>query len=89
DKPDRCTVGSVEVVDGRLRAQPRVRGVRVREARRGAAADDVVVAGGTVLQPLLYDAFTAALAETLPAARPRPLRVPPVDGAVVPARSLL
>ncbi|MGW3198553.1 BadF/BadG/BcrA/BcrD ATPase family protein [Streptomyces sp. NPDC001118] len=59
-------------------------------ARRGAAADDVVVAGGTVLaQPLLYDAFTAALAETLPAARPRPLPVPPVDGAVVPTRSLL
>ncbi|MEV5880811.1 BadF/BadG/BcrA/BcrD ATPase family protein [Streptomyces sp. NPDC052101] len=59
-------------------------------ARRGAAADDVVVAGGTVLaQPLLYDAFTAALAETLPAARPRPLRVPPVNGAVALARSLL
>ncbi|OLZ74545.1 ATPase [Streptomyces sp. IMTB 2501] len=59
-------------------------------AGRGAAADDVVVAGGTVLaQPLLYDAFAAALAETLPASRPRPLRVPPVDGAVALARSLL
>ncbi|WP_369393998.1 BadF/BadG/BcrA/BcrD ATPase family protein [Streptomyces sp. CG1] len=59
-------------------------------ARRGAAADDVVVAGGTILgRPLLYDAFTAALAEALPAARPRPLRVPPVDGAVALARSLL
>ncbi|KUN09652.1 ATPase [Streptomyces yokosukanensis] len=59
-------------------------------ARRGAAADDVVVAGTTVLaQPLLYDAFTAALAGTLPATRPRPLRVPPVDGAVALARSLL
>ncbi|MGW2645749.1 N-acetylglucosamine kinase [Streptomyces sp. NPDC001393] len=58
-------------------------------ARRGVAADDVVVAGGTILaQPLLYDAFAAALARTLPSARPQPLRVPPVDGAVVLARSL-
>jgi N-acetylglucosamine kinase-like BadF-type ATPase len=59
-------------------------------ARRGVPADDVVAAGGMVLaQPLLYDAFTAALAESLPSARPRPLRVPPVDGAVALARSLL
>ncbi|MER6736801.1 N-acetylglucosamine kinase [Streptomyces puniciscabiei] len=58
-------------------------------ARRGVAADDVVVAGGTILgQPLLHDAFTAALAEALPSARPQPLRVPPVDGAVALARSL-
>ncbi|KOV56239.1 ATPase [Streptomyces sp. MMG1121] len=58
-------------------------------ARRGAAADDVVVAGGTVLaQPALYDAFAAALAESLPSARPRPLRVPPVEGAVALARAL-
>ncbi|WEO93754.1 BadF/BadG/BcrA/BcrD ATPase family protein [Streptomyces sp. FXJ1.172] len=57
-------------------------------ARRGAAASDVVVAGSTVLaQPPLYDAFTAALAESLPSARPRPLRVPPVAGAVVLARA--
>lgn len=59
-------------------------------AGRGAAVDDVVVAGGTVLaQPPLYDAFAAALAEALPSARPLPLRVPPVEGAVALARALL
>jgi adenine/guanine phosphoribosyltransferase-like PRPP-binding protein len=52
--------------------------------------DDVVVAGSTVLaQPSLYDAFVAALADSVPSARPRPLRAPPVDGAVAMARSLL
>ncbi|MFH9060716.1 N-acetylglucosamine kinase [Streptomyces coeruleorubidus] len=62
----------------------------VRLAGRGVAVDDVVVAGGTVLaQPALYEAFTSALAESLPAARPRRLRVPPVEGAVALARSLL
>ncbi|MFI6853997.1 N-acetylglucosamine kinase [Streptomyces sp. NPDC050416] len=62
----------------------------VRLAARGVPVDDVVVAGGTVLaQPALYDAFTSALAESLPGARPRPLRVPPVEGAVALARSLL
>ncbi|GGX19673.1 N-acetylglucosamine kinase [Streptomyces lomondensis] len=62
----------------------------VRLAARGVAVDDVVVAGGTVLaQPALYEAFTAALAEALPGARPQPLRVPPVEGAVALARSLL
>ncbi|WP_328347332.1 N-acetylglucosamine kinase [Streptomyces violaceus] len=62
----------------------------VRLARRGATVDDVVVAGGTVLaQPALYEAFTSALAEALPGARPHPLRVPPVEGAVALARSLL
>ncbi|MFI7013805.1 BadF/BadG/BcrA/BcrD ATPase family protein [Streptomyces sp. NPDC050164] len=62
----------------------------VRLAGRGVAVDDVVVAGGTVLaQPALYAAFTSALAESLPAARPQPLRVPPVEGAVALARSLL
>ncbi|WDV56419.1 BadF/BadG/BcrA/BcrD ATPase family protein [Streptomyces coeruleorubidus] len=61
-----------------------------RLAGRGVAVDDVVVAGGTVLaQPALYAAFTSALAESLPAARPQPLRVPPVEGAVALARSLL
>jgi N-acetylglucosamine kinase-like BadF-type ATPase len=61
----------------------------VRLAARGAAVDDVVVAGGTVLaQPALYEAFTSALAEALPGTRPQPLRVPPVEGAVVLARSL-
>jgi N-acetylglucosamine kinase-like BadF-type ATPase len=61
-----------------------------RLARRGVAVDDVVVAGGTVLaQPALYEAFTSALAEALPGARPQPLHVPPVEGAVTLARSLL
>jgi adenine/guanine phosphoribosyltransferase-like PRPP-binding protein len=51
--------------------------------------DDVVVAGGTVLaQPALYEAFTSALAETLPAARAQRLRVAPVAGALALARSL-
>ncbi|KUN79478.1 ATPase [Streptomyces bungoensis] len=60
-----------------------------RLAGRGVVVDDVVVAGSTVLvQPPLYGAFTAALAEALPGARPRPLRVPPVNGAVELARSL-
>ncbi|MGK5694979.1 N-acetylglucosamine kinase [Streptomyces sp. URMC 128] len=65
-------------------------GLVVRLAARGVPVDDVVVAGGTVLaQPALYEAFTSALAESLPAARPQPLRVPPVEGAVALARSLL
>ncbi|MFG2576495.1 N-acetylglucosamine kinase [Streptomyces sp. NPDC048481] len=59
-------------------------------AARGVPVDDVVVAGGTVLgRPALYDAFTAALADALPGARPRPLTAPPVEGAVALARSLL
>ncbi|MFD9439634.1 N-acetylglucosamine kinase [Streptomyces sp. NPDC060006] len=62
----------------------------VRLAGRGIPVDDVVVAGGTVLlQPVLYEAFTVALAGELPAARPRRLRVPPVEGAVALARALL
>ena len=62
----------------------------VRLAARGVAVDDVVVAGGTVLgQPALYEAFTAALAQALSEARPRRLTVPPVEGAVALARSLL
>ncbi|MFE2101190.1 N-acetylglucosamine kinase [Streptomyces sp. NPDC059468] len=62
----------------------------VRLADRGLAVDDVVVAGSTVLaQPLLYGAFTAALSHALPGARPHPLRVPPVNGAVALARSIL
>jgi N-acetylglucosamine kinase-like BadF-type ATPase len=61
-----------------------------RLAARGVPVDDVVVAGGTVLaQPALYEAFTAALAGAVPGARPRPLRVPPVTGAVALARALL
>ncbi|MEV5902824.1 ATPase, partial [Streptomyces sp. NPDC052127] len=51
---------------------------------------DVVVAGGTVLgQPALYEAFAAALAAVVPGARPQPLAVPPVEGAVALARALL
>ncbi|GGN80464.1 ATPase [Streptomyces albiflavescens] len=62
----------------------------VRLAERGVVCDDVVVAGSTVLaQPALYDAFVASLAEAVPGARPRPLRVPPVEGAVALARSLV
>ncbi|MGI5430620.1 N-acetylglucosamine kinase [Streptomyces sp. CA-179760] len=62
----------------------------VRLARRGVTVDDVVVAGGMVLaQPALYTAFVSALTEVLPGARPHPLRVPPVEGAVALARSLL
>ncbi|NEB03614.1 BadF/BadG/BcrA/BcrD ATPase family protein [Streptomyces sp. SID13726] len=61
-----------------------------RLAARGVVVDDVVVAGSTVLaQPPLYDAFVSALAAGVPAARPTPLRAPPVEGAVAMARSLL
>ncbi|MFJ8487244.1 N-acetylglucosamine kinase [Streptomyces sp. NPDC094038] len=61
-----------------------------RLAARGIAVDDVVVAGGTILsQPRLYDAFAAGLAEAVPGARPQPLRLPPVEGAVALARSIL
>ncbi|MET8164366.1 BadF/BadG/BcrA/BcrD ATPase family protein [Streptomyces sp. NPDC005329] len=61
-----------------------------RLAARGVPVDDVVVAGGTVLgQPALYEAFAAALADAVPGARPRPLTVPPVEGAVALARALL
>ncbi|MFJ3895343.1 N-acetylglucosamine kinase [Streptomyces sp. NPDC090083] len=62
----------------------------VRLAERGVPVDDVVVSGGTILaQPRLYDAVTAALAERLPGARPQPIQVPPVEGAVALARSIL
>ncbi|MET7568559.1 BadF/BadG/BcrA/BcrD ATPase family protein [Streptomyces sp. NPDC005492] len=62
----------------------------VRLAERGVPVDDVVVAGGTVLaQPRLYEALTAALAERVPQARARPIQVPPVEGAVALARSIL
>ncbi|GAA3840179.1 N-acetylglucosamine kinase [Streptomyces phyllanthi] len=62
----------------------------VRLAARGVAVDDVVVAGSTVLaQPALYEAFTAALSDALPAARPHRLQVPPVEGALALAQSLL
>jgi N-acetylglucosamine kinase-like BadF-type ATPase len=61
-----------------------------RLAARGVQVDDVVVAGSTVLaQPSLYDAFASSLAERLPSARLLPLRVPPVEGAVALARSIL
>ncbi|MFC9927659.1 BadF/BadG/BcrA/BcrD ATPase family protein [Streptomyces sp. NPDC127190] len=78
---------AAEVIAAAARA---LAGLVVRLAERGAAADDVVVAGGTILsQPRLYDALTAALAQELPGTRPQRLRVPPVDGAVALARSLL
>ncbi|MDX3240699.1 BadF/BadG/BcrA/BcrD ATPase family protein [Streptomyces sp. ME18-1-4] len=61
-----------------------------RLAARGVPVDDVVVAGGTVLgQPVLYEAFAAALADAVPGARPQPLTAAPVEGAVALARSLL
>ncbi|MFC9842543.1 N-acetylglucosamine kinase [Streptomyces sp. NPDC060223] len=62
----------------------------VRLAARGVNVDDVVVAGSTVLaQPSLYEAFVSSLEAAVPTARPRPLRAPPVEGAVALARSLL
>jgi N-acetylglucosamine kinase-like BadF-type ATPase len=61
-----------------------------RLAARGVVVDDVVVAGSTVLaQPALYDAFVTALAANVPQARPQPLRVAPVLGAVALARAIL
>ncbi|WP_217545004.1 BadF/BadG/BcrA/BcrD ATPase family protein [Streptomyces sp. GbtcB6] len=65
-------------------------GLVARLAARGLAVDDVVVAGGALLSPpRLSDACTAALAEAVPGARPQPLRLPPVEGAVALARSIL
>ncbi|WP_330285876.1 N-acetylglucosamine kinase [Streptomyces sp. NBC_00576] len=62
----------------------------VRLAARGVPVDDVVVSGGTVLaQPALHDALLASLAILVPGSRLRPLRVPPVEGAVALARSLV
>ncbi|WP_405825298.1 ATPase [Streptomyces sp. NBC_01390] len=61
-----------------------------RLAARGVPVDDVVIAGGTVLaQPALHDALLASLAQLVPGARLQPLRVPPVEGAVELARSLV
>ncbi len=65
-------------------------GLVARLASRGVPVDDVVVAGGTILaQPALYDAFVAALTESVPHACPAPLRVPPVLGAIALSSSLL
>lgn len=62
----------------------------VRLAERGVAVDDVVVAGSTVLsQPALYASFTTSLTESVPGARPRPLRAAPVEGAVALAHALI
>ncbi|MBA2811007.1 ATPase [Streptomyces sp. KM273126] len=62
----------------------------VRLAERGVFVGDVVIAGSTVLaQPTLYEAFASALAAALPSARPRPLDLAPVEGAVALAQSLL
>ncbi|MGW0336276.1 N-acetylglucosamine kinase [Streptomyces sp. NPDC003011] len=61
-----------------------------RLAARGVPVEDVVIAGSTVLaQHALYDAFVSSLAERVPGARPRPLGVAPVEGAVAMARSLV
>jgi N-acetylglucosamine kinase-like BadF-type ATPase len=61
-----------------------------RLASRGVPVDDVVVAGSTILaQPVLFDAFAAALADSVPGARPWRLEVPPVEGALALARSLV
>ncbi|MEH0416471.1 N-acetylglucosamine kinase [Streptomyces sp. B21-083] len=61
-----------------------------RLAARGVPVDDVVIAGGTVLaQPALHEALLASLAQLVPGARLQPLRVPPVEGAVELARSLV
>ncbi|WNZ06869.1 BadF/BadG/BcrA/BcrD ATPase family protein [Streptomyces sp. 11x1] len=57
---------------------------------RRVPVDDVVVAGGTILsRPALYAAFAEALAEAVPSARPHVLQVPPVEGALALARTLL
>ncbi|MFJ1602113.1 BadF/BadG/BcrA/BcrD ATPase family protein [Streptomyces sp. NPDC088253] len=62
----------------------------VRLAERGVAVDDVVVAGSTVLsQPALYTSFTTSLTESVPGARPRPLRAAPVEGALALAHALI
>lgn len=61
-----------------------------RLALRGVPVDDVVVAGSTILRrPALYSAFALALTDSVPSARPQPLQVPPVEGALALARSLL
>ncbi|WP_241827204.1 N-acetylglucosamine kinase [Streptomyces graminilatus] len=62
----------------------------VRLAKRGVPVDDVVISGGTILaQPALHDALLASLAILVPSARLQPLRVPPVEGSVALARSLV
>jgi N-acetylglucosamine kinase-like BadF-type ATPase len=61
-----------------------------RLAGRGAVVDDVVVAGGVILnQAALYGALDDALGRAFPGTRLHPLRVPPVEGAVELARALL
>ncbi|WP_200301507.1 BadF/BadG/BcrA/BcrD ATPase family protein [Streptomyces adelaidensis] len=61
-----------------------------RLAARGIAVDDVVVAGGTIRsRPALYSAFAEALLDAVPSARPHVLQVPPVEGALALARTLL
>ncbi|MER7834873.1 BadF/BadG/BcrA/BcrD ATPase family protein [Streptomyces sp. NPDC096040] len=82
--------GSVLAEDVIAQGGRALAGLVLRLAARGVAVDDVVVAGGTILsQPRLYDAFAAALAQALPGARPRRLRLPPVEGAVALARSIM
>jgi N-acetylglucosamine kinase-like BadF-type ATPase len=55
--------------------------------RRGVVTATVVTGGGVVVaQPLLYDAFAAALSERLPGSTLHLLTEPPVSGAVALAR---
>ena len=64
-------------------------GLVARVAARGAAAGDVVVAGGVILnQPSLYTGFSRRLAQVLPDAKVHRLGAPPVHGAVVLAERL-
>ncbi len=55
----------------------------VRLSKRDVPVDDVVVAGGVILnQPSLFDTFTARLKLLVPHARPHRLDVAPVLGAL-------
>ncbi|GGL97519.1 N-acetylglucosamine kinase [Nakamurella endophytica] len=63
----------------------------VLQLHRRGADTGTVVAAGTVMtrQPLLYDGFTAAIGELLPASRTVLLTAAPVTGAMALARRLL
>jgi len=56
---------------------------------RGADASHVVIGGGVVVeQPLLFDAFVAAMSKVSPASEITLLRAPPVNGALAIAERL-
>jgi len=64
-------------------------GLVAQVAARGVAADDVVVAGGVILnQPGLYTGFTRRLEAVLPATKVHRLGTAPVHGAVLLAERL-